>query len=211
VTGATGSADGAVTGIVTTGIAAASAALRSIGDGAGAGVDRIIAAGSGGGAPPATSATAGAMETDGGPAMAVGVTTAGIADGNAAGAGDAMVAESRIGGATDRAGIDEAPAHGSTAIAGAAAGVPADTSVPTGSVAVISVPRNDGGVAAATGAPDGGAATIAPNSPPVDIALASPVGEAAPGEARIAAKGSVAADEIMRVSGGAAASPPASL
>lgn len=89
--------------------------------------------------------------------------------------------------------------------------MPADTSVPTGSVAVIIAPRNDGGATVAADAATGGAATIAPNSPPVDIASAAPVGEAAPGEARIAAKGSVAADEIMRVSGAAAASPPASL
>ncbi|MET0269696.1 MAG: hypothetical protein ABW173_04620 [Sphingomonas sp.] len=118
-----------------------------------------------------------------------------------AGAGAGMVRA--IVGGSDAAGTTFT---GTAGVATAGAGVAADTSAPTGTVAAVSVPRNDG---TAVGAADVPVMSV-PKAPPL-ATPASPPGAAVPGPAKIAAKGSVAADEIMRVSGGAAASPSASL
>lgn len=194
------------------GIDATSTALRRSGDGVGAGMGRTMAGGSEVGASSVRIGNVGATEAGSGSAVAIGTRAVGDAPaGIMAGATGAAFATMAVD-IMEPAGVtDDAPGHGSVAIAGRAAGVPVDTSAPTGSVAFINAPRNDGDVIAATGGVAGVAATIVPNTPPPGVAIASPVGAVAPGGAKIAAKGSVAADVIMRVSGAAAASPPASL
>ncbi|GAA3699525.1 hypothetical protein GCM10022268_07120 [Sphingomonas cynarae] len=191
---------------------ATTAALRRLGDGAGAGMVPTTAGGSEAGVSSVRIGDVGATDAGRGATVAIGTMSVGDAPVGIMGGATGTAFATMVVDAMGPVGVTgDAPGHGSVAIAGRAAGIPVDTSAPTGSVAFINAPRNDGDVRGVTGGAAGVAATIVPNSPPAGVAIASPVGAVAPGGAKIAAKGSVAADVIMRVSGAAAASPPASL